>query len=137
MINKEKLINIIKDYCNDCQEIKAVYLFGSLLTRKFNKNSDIDIALLVNPKLSETEKFKLKLDTAAKLESLLEIEVDVVIFSMASLRLKYQIIKGKLIFERDRSLRIKKEMITIDNYLDMKYFYQVYEKQMGKGFVDG
>mgnify|MGYP006302265781 FL=1 len=47
----------------------------------FNKNSDIDLSLMVDSKLDEMGKFNLKLEVAVDLEELLNREVDIIIFN--------------------------------------------------------
>jgi len=137
MINKEKLLRRIKEYFDNRPEILAVYLFGSLTRGHFNKNSDIDLSLLIDPKLNRIDVFDLKLEVAVELEKIFDIEFDIVIFNTAPIRLKHQIIKGELVLEKDRQFRITEEAKAIRNYLDMKNIYDTYEKMMGKVILDG
>ena len=65
---------------------------------------------------------------------LLGCEVDLIIFSQANLRLQHQIIRGELIIGKDNIQRVRREQRALDQYLDMRYFYEMYEKGLGKGF---
>ncbi|MBM7557338.1 type VII toxin-antitoxin system MntA family adenylyltransferase antitoxin [Halanaerobacter jeridensis] len=137
MIDKSNVKKIIKEYCAKNKNIIAVYLFGSLARGTFSKNSDIDLSLMVNRELNKMEKFNLKLEVAVDLEELLDREVDIIIFSNADLRLKHQIIKGELILGKNNKLRVREESKAVSEYLDMKYFYDKYEEELGKGFLNG
>ena len=134
--NKNKIIEKINSYFENKNEIIAVYLFGSLVRGNFNKRSDIDIALMLKDQ-DEIESFNYKLSIIRELENILDIDVDVVIFSQVSLRLQHQILKGKLIISKNEKERIKKEKNSNRNFLDMKYFYNIYEKNLGGKFRDG
>ncbi|MCK8817145.1 nucleotidyltransferase domain-containing protein [Natroniella sulfidigena] len=137
MLDKDRVVEIIRKYCSQNQDIVAVYLFGSLARGTFNQNSDVDIALMLNPNLDKLEAFDLKLEIALDLEKSLGVEVDVVIFSNADLRLKHQIIKGDLIIGKNNKLRVREESKAVTQYLDMRYFYDQYEEQAGKEFTHG
>jgi predicted nucleotidyltransferase len=137
MMDKESIVGIIKKYCKKNKDIIAVYLFGSLVKGSFNQNSDVDVALIINPELDKLEAFDIKLKVAMNLEELLGIEVDVIIFSNADLRLKHQVIKGKLIIGKNNNFRVKEESKAVNEYLDMKHFYNTYEDNMGKEFING
>ncbi|ADL12893.1 DNA polymerase beta domain protein region [Acetohalobium arabaticum DSM 5501] len=136
-MDKESIITTVREYCEEYKEIIGVYLFGSVAKDKFNNQSDIDIALMLDDKLDKLSVFDFKLQIAVGLEELLDREVDVVIFSNADLRLKHQILKGQLIIGKDNKLRVRKESEALSNYLDMKYFYNMYESELGRKFTDG
>ncbi|MCK8817149.1 nucleotidyltransferase domain-containing protein [Natroniella sulfidigena] len=55
MIDKDRVVEIIRKYCSQNQDIVAVYLFGSLARGTFNQNSDVDIALMLNPNLDKVK----------------------------------------------------------------------------------
>ena len=137
MLFKKKIIKKIKKYFNELDKVIAVYLFGSLAKETFNDNSDIDLALMLEDDLDKVTVFDLKLKVMGELESLLDYEVDIVIFSQADLRLQHQIIKGQLLKGKDNKQRVKREQKSLDQYLDMKYFYDRYEEKLGKGLEYG
>mgnify|MGYP006284829349 CR=1 FL=1 len=137
MLFLKKIIKKIKKYFNELDKVIAVYLFGSLAKETFNDNSDIDLALMLEDDLDKVTVFDLKLKVMGELESLLDYEVDIVIFSQADLRLQHQIIKGQLLKGKDNKQRVKREQKSLDQYLDMKYFYDRYEEKLGKGLEYG
>lgn len=65
---------------------------------------------------------------------MLEVKVDVVIFSQVSLRMKHQIVKGKVIMEKNSQIRVEEEVKAMISYLDMRPYYQQYENKMGEKF---
>jgi uncharacterized protein len=137
MYDKNKVIGQIRDYFDDKDSIGAVYLFGSIITEYFNYKSDIDLAILLDPEITKLDAFDIKLEVAADLEDILKKDIDIVIFNTAPVKLRHQILKGKLIVEKDKGLRIEEEVKTIRDYLDMKYIYDTYEEKIGKVILDG
>ena len=125
---KEKLISYFKNK----PEIIAVYLFGSLTGDNFSDRSDIDIALMLkdNEKLTA---FNYRLQVMTELEGLLQREVDVIIFSRGDLRLQHQILKGELLIGHNSQERVRRETHSRQKYLDMRYFFDIYEEKLGKG----
>ncbi|SDL04000.1 type VII toxin-antitoxin system MntA family adenylyltransferase antitoxin [Halarsenatibacter silvermanii] len=127
---KKKIIS----YFQGKPEIIAVYLFGSLADGaddKFSLNSDIDVALMLKEE-GALPTFDYRLQVMTELADILQREVDVIIFSRADLRLKHQILKGELLIGRDSKERIRREKRSRQKYLDMRYFYDIYEEKLGK-----
>lgn len=133
MLNKEDIIKKLKKYFLTRKEIIAVYLFGSLIKGNFTDKSDIDLGVMLVDNYDKVEAFNLKLEMIEELENLFDCKVDILIFSQVSLRLQHQILKGKLISGSDNKQRIRREQRMLDNYLDMRYFYDLYEEKLGKG----
>ena len=133
-INKKEIENKIKDYFSKRKDISAVYIFGSFNTEKFNQNSDLDLALIYSQELDKFKRFDLKLELMTKLEKLIGLEVDIVDFENVDLKLKHQILDGKLIYCSDLSRRVELEKRAILNYIDMRKFYKINDQNLGKGF---
>jgi len=70
--NKNKL----KDLC-DNHKVKELYLFGSILTDKFNESSDIDMLILFY-QVDLLEYFDNYMDLKEKLEQLFHRHIDLV-----------------------------------------------------------
>jgi hypothetical protein len=133
MLSKEDILSKIKNYFFDDDQVIAVYIFGSFIKGTFNKNSDIDLGLMLRDNIKKVSAFNLKLKIMGELEDLLGCEVDIVIFSQANLRLQHQISKGKLLKGIDNKQRIRREQKLFDQYVDIIYFYKKYEEKLGKG----
>ena len=132
--NKKTIEKSIIDYFSKQKEVLAVYVFGLFIKERFNENSDIDLALIYNKDADKFEKFNLKLKFIADLKELVGRNVDIVDFASANLKFKHQILNGKLIYCIDQKRRVRLEKEAISNYIDMKRFYDIYEKNLGKRF---
>jgi len=71
-LNKDKL----NELC-DTHKVKELYLFGSVLTEKFNETSDIDMLIQFNP-VDLLEYFDNYMDLKEKLEILFQRPIDLV-----------------------------------------------------------
>lgn len=127
-LNLAEVANIITKF----KEIDSAYLFGSFL--KKDESNDIDLALLLSEELvmDSYKSLKLSLRIASELERKIKprFEFDVKILNTASIELQFEIIKkGKAIFSRDESRRIDYEADLISTYLDLKYMYDLLDKE--------
>jgi len=104
-----------------------VYLFGSLAKRRLTPLSDIDIGILINKKC---DFFNLQIELIGKFMDVLHEEVDVVILDTAPPLLKFEVIKGILLFQRDDKTRIEFEVKVRNEYYDTQYLRQVQSKYL-------
>lgn len=133
MLTKKVIKEKLRKYFLARREVIAVYVFGSLVGGTFTDNSDIDLGLMLKDDQDKISSFDLRLELMEELENLLDCEVDIVLFSQADLRLQHQMLKGELILGKNNKQRIRREQRILDMYLDMRYFYDQYEKKLGKG----
>ena len=133
-MDKKSIKKQVKATLNNYNQIKLVFIFGSFTDKGFNENSDIDLALIYNKDADKFEKFNLKLKFITDLKELVGRNVDIVDFASANLKFKHQILNGKLIYCIDQKRRVRLEKEAISNYIDMKRFYDIYEKNLGKKF---
>lgn len=110
----KKIIEIILKNHPNCQ---AIYVFGSFVSGDENKNSDVDIAIL----LPHLEAKKIPSFAMSKVlnELAMELhhEVDLLNLRMVSTVFQIQIIeKGKLIFCADKYAQESFEMLTFSSY---------------------
>ena len=135
-MNEEKDIERIIHYFRDRDEVSALYLFGSSAKGKKTKESDIDIAVLLDGSWlhkKDIEKFRKKYYEASPHFSLRR--VDIVILNTAPVFLKYQVIKtGKILFDRNRKLRVGFTEKTINEYLDFKPILDVHLNAVARRF---
>jgi uncharacterized protein len=95
--------------------VRAVYLFGSRVSGMIHAASDWDFAILGDT-ISQQE----RIDTAARLSSLLESEVDLVDLSTASTALCFQVIAtGRPIRILDQISLERFEMETLTAYQNL------------------
>jgi predicted nucleotidyltransferase len=120
----EELTEIIRNHGPSYPAILAVYLFGSQSTGKAKPESDLDLAILLQP--GQEKDFPL-LELAVSLERTLGRRVDLVILNRAGELLKYQVRRyGRLLFERDPRLRKQFEIRGRKSFEDFLYLHRRY-----------
>jgi predicted nucleotidyltransferase len=103
------------------KEIIAVYLFGSTAAGRNKRDSDIDIAIMVNIKVSGLTRIAWE----TSLSELIGKDVDLIIFGQSGVLLRHQILKyGKLLCEKDFHARVEQEVRARAEYLDTRCLYQ-------------
>jgi len=109
----------------DKGEILLGYVFGSYVKGREHDESDIDIGILVEGSMSNNELFEL----CERLESVLNIEVDVRVLNGEDPRFVYNVLReGEILYMRDEEVRISFETSAMREYLDMKPFIDRYDR---------
>ena len=132
----EQDIERIVRYFKERDEVVSLYLFGSSARARKTKESDIDIAVLIDEsavKKTDLERFRKEYYEASPRFSLRP--VDIVILNTAPPFLKYQVLKkGRILFERERNLRVRFTEKAINEYLDYKPIQDIYLKAVARRF---
>jgi len=115
-------------------EVQAGYIFGSVVTGRTRKDSDVDIAVLVSEKVMKRDPFRYRLELMTELMSVLKRnDVDLILLNQAPPLLAHRVLaKGKLISERSASARVAFQVRTVNRYLDtqpMRNLYLTYLKK--------
>jgi predicted nucleotidyltransferase len=133
-VNDDKDIKRIVHYFKNRDEVSALYIFGGLAKNKKTAESDIDIGILVDEsrlKRRNFEFFKKKYYAASPTFSMRS--VDIVILNTAPPFLKHQVLKtGRVLFDRNRKLRVRFTTNAIIEYLDYKPIQDTYLKALAK-----
>jgi len=113
------------------ENIKMVILFGSQARGDFKKNSDIDLAFLME---EEYLKNKNVLDVRSELVSIFSSEIkkdcDIIFINQAPPLLKYQIVKYGRTMYLDKDFDYSSFFsLTLKEYFDFK-FYQDFQNKM-------
>jgi predicted nucleotidyltransferase len=113
-IDCKKITEIILKHQPNCQ---AIYLFGSFASGQENKNSDVDIALLLPYfEAKKTPSFVMS-ELLHELSMALGRDVDLVNIRAVSTVFQIQIIdKGKIIFCADKYAKDVFEMLALSFY---------------------
>ncbi len=110
---EKNIENIIVQFLSKKVSPILIILFGSRVTGRINKESDIDIAFLSEKEIDKYEIFLI----AQELAALVNIEVDLIDLSKASTVFQAQIIhKGKTIFCKDQQVKAEFELKTFKMY---------------------
>ena len=128
MKSLENIKSDIAALCETQPVIIAAYLFGSVAQGKTKPSSDIDVALLLDSRQSQS--FSL-LSCLVALEERLEKNVDVVILNKADEVLKYEVRRsGKIVFDRFPKRRKQFEIRSRKTYEDFLYFHARYTQKV-------
>jgi predicted nucleotidyltransferase len=121
------------------EAVLAGYLFGSVVSGKVRKGSDIDIAVLLRDAMRPAQRFRCRLELMADLGSALRrSDVDLVILNEASPLLAHRVLsKGKLVFERSASARVRFQVMTANRYADMVPAYETYLRYLKQSVREG
>ncbi|MCS6839178.1 MAG: nucleotidyltransferase domain-containing protein [Roseiflexus sp.] len=93
-------------------DVAAAYLFGSLAQGRAAPGSDIDLAVLLRP-LDATVSLERRLQLIEGVERCAERRVDVVTLNDAPLLVRREVLRhGRLLYERDRAVRVEFEVRT-------------------------
>jgi len=133
-MNDDKDIKRIIRYFRGMDEVSALYIFGGYAKGRKTGESDIDVGVIVDEsrlKRRNFEFFKKKYYAASPTFSMRP--VDIVILNTAPPFLKHQVLKmGKVLFDRNRKLRVRFTERSITEYLDYKPIQDTYLKALAK-----
>ena len=120
-------------------EVLAAYVFGSVATGRTRRNSDVDIAVLLGDNIRPSGMFRYRLRLISELGSALHRpDVDVVILNEAPPLLAHRVLsKGKLVFERSASARIRFQVMTANRYADLVPAFETYIHYLKKSVREG
>ena len=111
--------------------IAAAYLFGSVARGTARPESDVDVGILYSEEPPATLK-GLGLELEGDLEDLLKLPVQVVVLNRASVDLIVRVLRdGKLLVDRDRSKRVRFEVRSRFEFLDLEPYLKMYRRTGG------
>ena len=121
------------------RQIQAAYIFGSVATGRVRQNSDIDVAVLLNDRVPAAEFFPRRLKLMSELGAAVHrSDVDVIILNQATPLLAHRILsRGKLIFERSASARVRFQVNTANRYADLVPAFETYIRYLKKSVREG
>lgn len=123
----------ITDYFSQRPEVRTLFIFGTFDTPFEREDSDIDIAVLVNPSIRKEVLESLKNEYYSASTGFSLKCVDIIILNSAPVFLKHRILKtGRLIIDRDPQYRRRFTARAIQEYLDYSFIEDVYFNEMGK-----
>jgi predicted nucleotidyltransferase len=130
---------VVEEYMSRRREIQAAYIFGSIASGRTRPDSDVDVAVLVSGRIQPDNLFKYRLKLMADLGSALHrSDVDVVILNEAPPLLAHRVLsKGKLIFERSPSARVRFQVNTANRYADLVPMFETHIHYLKKSVRDG
>jgi predicted nucleotidyltransferase len=129
-------IKRIISYFKGRKEVSTLYIFGSLANGGERKESDIDLAVLIDEKLMKKKGYdRLKNDYYSASPAFSLRSVDIVILNTASPPLKHRILKtGKILFDRNGKFRANFTAKSIIEYLDYKPMEDIFRRAVADRF---
>lgn len=122
---REKLKQALGRYAGE--DVACVYLFGSTARGESHASSDVDVAVLYDPRPEPTLTVGSVL--ACELEKELRQTVDLVVANFAPPDLVHRILRdGELVFERNASARIQFEIRARNEYFDVLPYLTEYRQ---------
>ena len=128
----------ITDYFSKQPEVIAVYLFGSYAKNRSRLDSDVDLAVLFEPKIRPEKSYHLETKYFRDLSRIISKNLDIVILNRAGELLVYEVFhQGLLIYQRDPDKRIEFQARRICYYLDFAPMMFRMRKGMMKKLREG
>jgi hypothetical protein len=114
------------------KEVAAAYVFGSVAAGRARPDSDIDIGVLLARRLPARRVLSYRLALAADLGAALRRSaIDVVVLNDASPLLAHRVLsRGRLVFERSASARVRFQVQTARRYADVAPIYDLHIRYM-------
>lgn len=123
-----------KDGFIDEFNISLIYIFGSFAKETNRKNSDIDIAVLLDGEIDVYTKLNI---LGALVDIFKREDIDLVILNNVNEVLKFQVIKyGKVIYMESLYTKVMFESKTMSEYMDKEYFRDTQAKYSYKKFLE-
>ena len=132
-MNKERYIELLKNFFEKCDEIDLAIIYGSILTTRFNENSDIDIAIASRKKIN----FMYILELRKDLSLLCQREIDLFDLSIDEGLINYKIITDGLIIKNKRSLFSKYHINSLIFYEDYYKTFKKMQEEHIRRFLNG
>jgi predicted nucleotidyltransferase len=123
---KKHLTNIIEEVKTD-EEILALFLFGSTARKENDKQSDIDICLVLTPRSYTPKELSRK-----KLSYLKKFDLDIQVFQQLPIYIKIRVIKeGKVLHCKDEDVLYDIAFTVVREFADFEPIYRDYLKEVG------
>ena len=131
----------LTEYFSSKDSIIIAYLFGSTVRGDIGRLSDVDIAVLVDEKISKKNRFDLELKLISEIAALIKKnKIDLIVLNEAPLLLAYNIIKNGSILKSNETERVIFETKILSMYMDEKYYIKRHTEETlkriaGAGFA--
>lgn len=126
---KEHLDIFVKEF-----NISLIYIFGSLAKGDHGKNSDIDIAILINGEIDGYTRLNI---FGALVDIFKREDIDLVILNKVNEVLRFQVIKyGEVIYMESLYTKVMFESKTMSEYMDKEHFRNTQYEYGHKKFLE-
>ena len=116
--------------------VVAVYAHGSRVRGKARPDSDLDLAILLGSRLDWRAEEQLCLEAERRLPS--EFRLDIRILNEAPPAFQFRVVRERcLLFESDRSARVRFEAGVFAAYHDQQYYRDLYDAALHDRIREG
>lgn len=121
----------LAEYFAQRPEVVAAYLFGSQAEGVARPDSDVDLAVYLDPVPDDDLGYRL--DMMEDTRRIAGKDTEIVILNQAPLLLQFQVIqKGIILYERSGEERAYYEMSAVGRYYDYQRYLDFYTSQLAK-----
>lgn len=126
------IVGTLKEYFKDKEEIFLAFIFGSAVSSRLTKESDVDIAVL----FSKVPYFSDILKITEEVSEIINREIDIVVLNNSSPVIRMQVLKnGKLIKSIDNASYNNFFVRAVKEYDDLKYVRKEAEENILRGRI--
>lgn len=135
-MNQHPVFSLLAEYFSKSNEVVAAYVFGSYAENIARPDSDIDIAVILEPVPKDTLEYRLVV--MEDIKRLTGLDADVIVLNEAPIMLQFQVIqKGKVVFERDADERAVFVMSVASRYYDYKRYFDYHARNLAERIKEG
>lgn len=135
-MDQHTIFSILAEYFSKSNEVVAAYVFGSYAENVARPDSDIDIAVILEPVPKDTLEYRLAV--MEDMKRLTGLDADVIVLNEAPRLLQFQVIqKGKVAFERDADKRAVFVMSVASRYYDYKRYFDYHARHLAGRIKEG
>ncbi len=138
-MDQEQLVKTLSTFIAEQPDVRLAYLFGSQARGTAHRLSDVDVAVLLAPELSQAQMGEASIRLTGDLMGLLHgNDVDVVILNRAPLLMQHEVLRdGRLLFATADEVRARFAEDTYRRYLDCRYLYDMLDEAMFRRLREG
>jgi len=128
----EDIAERLKEYLKDKEEVLLAFIFGSAVSGRLTKGSDVDVAVL----FSDMPNFQDVLKITTAVSEAIGREVDIVVLNNSSPVIRMQVLKnGKLIKNKNGVIYNNFYVKTVKEYDDLKHVRKEAEENILRGRI--
>jgi len=137
-VKKREMLETVKTYFSEKQEVAAVYLFGSFASGKNRLMSDVDIAVLLYPEEEYLTSVHLFRSTyMSQLGRALRKDIHPVILNHAGeMLLKQVLLKGKPVLVKDEKYNKQFKMVALARIVDFNFHLEKMQSRLKKSILE-
>ena len=129
----------VTDLLRDQKEVLVAYLFGSAESKRQRRDSDMDVAVILESSLASGERFRLRCELGERIAAAAGVELaDVIDLEQAPPLLAHEILRsGRLLFSRDERRRVEVTARQVMRYIDTRPLRRVLDDATFRRLKEG